>query len=189
MSAILKDVPKPVSTLLPSVPQALERLIATCLEKDPHDRWQTARDLLRELRWIETNTSPTGERVLQPLATGARRGRAIPVGVAALMALGTAVLAAIGTWMFKPGAPTRSDIVRLTLPLDDRLELGGRFTNAIALSPDGAQLAYVAFGPDSAPQLYARALKSLETRPVQGTEGASRRSITKKNSVIVGRRS
>src|SRR5215470_13178971 len=33
-------------------PPALDRLLKTCLEKDPDQRWQTARDLKRELEWI-----------------------------------------------------------------------------------------------------------------------------------------
>ena len=36
-----------------SRPPALERLVATCLAKDPDERWQTAKDLLRELRWVQ----------------------------------------------------------------------------------------------------------------------------------------
>ncbi len=30
----------------------LDRPVATCLAKHPDDRWQTARDLVRELRWL-----------------------------------------------------------------------------------------------------------------------------------------
>ena len=35
------------STRQPLIPPALERLVATCLAKDPDERWQTAQDLLR----------------------------------------------------------------------------------------------------------------------------------------------
>src|SRR5207253_8948872 len=51
IGAILKDDPPPVSELQPLVPPALDRVVSTCLAKDPDDRWQTARDLLRELTW------------------------------------------------------------------------------------------------------------------------------------------
>jgi hypothetical protein len=52
MAAIVAAEPPPLSALQPRAPAALERLILRCLEKDPEDRWQTARDLAAELRWI-----------------------------------------------------------------------------------------------------------------------------------------
>ncbi len=44
ISSILTATPAPPSTLQPSVTPPLDRIIAKCLEKDPDDRWQTARD-------------------------------------------------------------------------------------------------------------------------------------------------
>jgi serine/threonine protein kinase len=44
-----------VSSLAPASPPALDHVVRRCLAKDPEDRWQTARDLLLELRWIQEN--------------------------------------------------------------------------------------------------------------------------------------
>ena len=52
IGAILHTDPPPLSTLQPLVPPLLDRLVARCLAKDPDDRWQTARDLMLELKWI-----------------------------------------------------------------------------------------------------------------------------------------
>jgi hypothetical protein len=52
MVAIVGAEPPALSSLQPGVPAALERLIRRCLAKDPDDRWQTARDMAAELRWI-----------------------------------------------------------------------------------------------------------------------------------------
>jgi len=49
-SAILEKEPAPISTIKPLTPSALDRAIRRCLAKDPEDRWQTARDLLLELK-------------------------------------------------------------------------------------------------------------------------------------------
>ena len=52
MAAIVAAEPPPLSAIQPRTPASLERLILRCLAKDPDDRWQTARDLAAELRWI-----------------------------------------------------------------------------------------------------------------------------------------
>ena len=52
IAAILEHDPLPVSSLQPMGPPALDRVIKICLAKDPEDRWQTTRDMLRELQWI-----------------------------------------------------------------------------------------------------------------------------------------
>jgi serine/threonine protein kinase len=43
-SAILEKEPAPITTLQPLAPAALDHAIRTCLEKDPDNRWQTARE-------------------------------------------------------------------------------------------------------------------------------------------------
>ena len=45
MAAILEQDPPPPSTFKPKIPEVLERIIAHCLEKDPQQRLQSARDL------------------------------------------------------------------------------------------------------------------------------------------------
>jgi serine/threonine protein kinase len=51
-SAILSKEPEPIHALQPLTPPALDRAVHQCLAKDPDDRWQTARDLMSELKWI-----------------------------------------------------------------------------------------------------------------------------------------
>ena len=52
IAAIVGVEPPSLTSLQPRVPRPLERLIGRCLAKDPELRWQTARDLVTELRWI-----------------------------------------------------------------------------------------------------------------------------------------
>ena len=49
IGSIMKEEPRPISELRPTSPPALDRLIKKCLQKDPEDRWQTAKDLKDEL--------------------------------------------------------------------------------------------------------------------------------------------
>ena len=56
IAAILDRDPPSMSTLQPTTPSSLERVIRKCLAKDPDARWQSAGDLLEELKWIADGT-------------------------------------------------------------------------------------------------------------------------------------
>jgi eukaryotic-like serine/threonine-protein kinase len=92
MAAIVAAEPPPPSSLQPQAPASLERLILRCLAKDPEDRWQTARDLAAELRWIAETGS--GATAAAPGATNRPR-RAALWGALAGAALTAAGLAAV----------------------------------------------------------------------------------------------
>jgi TolB-like protein/Tfp pilus assembly protein PilF len=55
-SAILRDVQTPVMSLRADLPRDLNRIVARCLEKSPKDRFQTARDVMNELRYVKRET-------------------------------------------------------------------------------------------------------------------------------------
>ncbi len=71
-SAILRDTPPEVSKLRADLPADLSRVIHRCLEKDPRDRMQTARDIGNELREIARGMNGT-EAVAVPVARAAPR--------------------------------------------------------------------------------------------------------------------
>lgn len=63
ISAILRDTPPPVTDLRPDLPADLTRLIHRCLEKNPNDRVQSARQVSNQLHEISQKTSPSGPRI------------------------------------------------------------------------------------------------------------------------------
>ena len=81
LNAILKDDPPELTTTRPDVPPALDRIVRHCLEKNPAERFQSARDVIFALETL-TGTSGSGS---VPPAVVARRtrhlhGRASGVG-------------------------------------------------------------------------------------------------------------
>lgn len=169
VAAIVRHTPPPVSSLVPDVPAALDHAIATCLAKNPDDRWQHAGDLTRELRWAASGASaaaaarPRRRSVVLPLAAAA--------ALVALAAAAVAIYASAGRG--ERAAPVaRTSILLpegLRFPLPGPLGGVGRF----ALSPDGERIVFVATDPGGRQQLWLRPLASLTASPIAGTEGAS----------------
>ena len=67
ISSILRDAPRPVSEARQDAPRHLSRIIEHCLQKEPRDRFQTARDVYNELRAlrkeVESGASHAGGAV------------------------------------------------------------------------------------------------------------------------------
>src|SRR5258705_13957454 len=85
--------PPPISAVAPMTPPALDRVVKTCLAKDPDDRWQTAHDVMLQLKWIAEGGSQAG--VPAPLVARRRSRERLAGGVAALPAPSTLPPAAL----------------------------------------------------------------------------------------------
>src|SRR5438132_14069552 len=67
--SILRDDPTSVTEIAPMIPPAVNRVVKTCLAKDPEDRFQTAHDVKLQLQWIAEGGSQAGV----PAPVAARR--------------------------------------------------------------------------------------------------------------------
>src|SRR5713101_6414840 len=92
ISSILKDDPRSIVELQPLTPPLLDHIVCRCLAKDPDERWQSARDLARELRWIN-QSSESARTAASPVARRARRDRLVPGVAAALSGLVVGIVA------------------------------------------------------------------------------------------------
>src|SRR5204863_8308380 len=52
IGAILKEAAPRVAATQPPDPAGLDHVVATCLAKDPDERWQSVADISRELQWV-----------------------------------------------------------------------------------------------------------------------------------------
>ena len=172
IAKILETDPPPMSSLQPMTPPALDRVVKKCLSKEPEKRWQAASDVSDELKWIaEGGSQATSAATVAPKGIRTLGRRALILNLGALL-LGLAITS-LAVWNLKPAPATPpKPVTRLTITLPPGDQLAGLNYLAIALSPDGSQLAYVA-RRGGRQQIYLRALDSLEARPVAGTEGAN----------------
>ena len=169
IGAVLHTDPPPLSTLQPLAPPALDRLVARCLAKDPDDRWQTARDLTLELKWIAEHTAPPA----QAFAGASPQRKFAWMGTSALAVVAAAAVAFVAASIGRSPNDSAST-VSLTLTLPDELTLTGiQVGGPITISPDGQRLAFVATGPDGRQLVWVRPLNSLDAEPLAGTEGGA----------------
>jgi Tol biopolymer transport system component len=167
IASILKDDPRRLTELAPSLPASVERIVSSCLVKDRDQRWQSAADLARELRWIAEGKSSAVApvaAVAAPLGTPWRE-RAAWAFVAMLLA------ATLFLWM-RPQPTVRSLIVAVVPPPGAAISDVSFAENPIAISPDGTRLVmclHERMGPN---ELWIRTLATGEIRKLAGTDGA-----------------
>jgi len=95
IAAVLDRDPPLLAAREVVTPPRFERTLRTCLEKDPSERWQSSRDLLRELRWIAEEQSQTGSAVVPPPSRPSRR-RWIAAAVAVIATVAIAAWGVLG---------------------------------------------------------------------------------------------
>jgi Tol biopolymer transport system component len=167
IAAILEREPPAMSSLQSMTPPALERAVKRCLAKDPDNRWQSARDLSQELKWI----AESGSHTAVPAAATASRAHSLRrAALTSLAVLIAAAIAGLAVWNLKPSPA--APVVRSVFSLPPGDQLTGLVQRAVALSPDGKQMVYTA-SRGSVQQLYQRSMDSFEARPIPGTEGAN----------------
>ena len=168
ISAILRDEPQPISQAQPMSPAALDRVVKTCLAKDPDERWQSAADLKRELRWIaEGSQAGVSSNSLAPRRgeRGRVRGGRFAWAVAALLLLGTIYLGS--ELLRRRGVHPQPLHSYLIPPEGASFRLTGDEAAPLALSPDGENVAFGAAG-----KLWVQSLRTGMATSLASTEGA-----------------
>jgi len=168
ISAIMTVEPPPISSLQPASPPALDRVIAVCLAKDPENRWQNARDLGRELRFVAEG----GAHGAALTTTGASGRARAPQSAVLALAAGAALLAgvlggaALPGWWTPPAA--RPALMRLSLTRPE----GTSLVSTLAVSPDGQRVALAAVGESGVSKIWIRPIGAPVATPLAGTDGA-----------------
>jgi eukaryotic-like serine/threonine-protein kinase len=165
ISAIMTSDPPPITTVAPLAPAALDHVVRTCLAKDPDERFQSAHDVLVELRWIKEAGSQAG--LPAPVSKRRRVREAIGWGIACAALLSTAALAAVH---FRAAAPDVRPM-RFQILTPDRLTAGSAF-DLPGISPDGRRLAFTGALPGESNLLWIRPLENIPAKFIPGTEGA-----------------
>ncbi len=163
IAAILKEDPRPMREAQPLTPLLLERIVKTCLAKDPDDRPQSAHDLKLDLDWVRESS---GISEVGNLAAEKPKARSKTAGIFLAAGLLAFVAAAALAFFFWSRSPT-AERLEFFIPIQEEM-------SHLALSPDGRMLAFVS--PDQvsgANMVSVQRIGSSAITLVPGTEGAS----------------
>ncbi len=165
-SAILEKDPEPPSAVHATLPTDLDRVVGTCLAKNPDDRFSSAHDIKLELGWLLT-----APRLAAPARSAAapRRSRAIDLAIAAVV-----LLAGLAGGYFLRRAP-EPQLIHTTILTPEKmvLETTGDFAGPVVISPDGSYIAFVAHAPNSPKGLWVRRLDASVPQRLEGTDNAA----------------
>ncbi len=170
IGAIMTREPAPVSQVAPLAPAGLDRLVRTCLTKDPDERARTAHDLKLQLQGLaESGSQSVGSAA--PVALPPRRAtRAawLPWAIAAVCALA----AVAGFALHRGGGAPRTVFATIDPPAGAEFSSASTTPMPLAISPDGTRIAFCARRGEGPDMLWVRDLASPTPRPLEGTEGA-----------------
>jgi eukaryotic-like serine/threonine-protein kinase len=162
MTAVLKDDPPELSGPVRPVSSTLDRIVRRCLEKNPEERFQSARDLSFALSALSGSETGVAARTASAAAPGRKR-------LLSRAAVGLAMLAVAAATWFVARRPERTTRMQFSLAGSDE-----RSISHIALSTDGSTLAFVS--PEDStglPVLYVQRIASPDVTTLAGTQGAS----------------
>jgi len=165
-SAILEKEPAPISSIKPLTPPGLDHAIRRSLAKDPDERWQMARDLGLELKWIAESGSQAG--VSAPLMSPRTTRERLAWTVAA-------VLAAVSLGSFVAYSRLSSSAAPVIVS-DIAAPKGNRFNSLVngraVISPDGHAVVFCAREASGKAALWVRSLDGSPPMRIPGTEEA-----------------
>ncbi len=172
MTAILKEDPPELSEIDHPVSPGLERIVRRCLEKQPEQRFQSAKDLAFALEALTGTSSRTAANAA--ITADARRPR-WPLFVAVAAALGLAVGAAVA-WYLRPAAAPPPTFTRVSFQRGEVIR--GRFT------PDAKTVLYSAKLAGGVPDTYSIREDYPASTPL-GMSGALLLAISRQGQMAV----
>ncbi len=160
LTAVLKEEPPELATTRAELTPALDRIVRHCLEKNPTERFQSARDVVFALESL--SGSGSGQQRSTESATTGRSAAGRFSWIAAAVAL-IGAAGATGFWIASERAPMApAETVRFTIPPP-----AGMTFRDIAVSPDGRAVAFRVYDAESQ-RLLVRRLDDDKTTEIDG---------------------
>jgi Tol biopolymer transport system component/predicted Ser/Thr protein kinase len=177
----------PPSAIRPEIEPELDRILLECLDKDRDERYQSAKELAKDLRRFRrasdrskisrvstvrpalSGPAPRPAAAAAPAVSSApKRGAILPWSLVGILMLAAGWLG----WLQVGRAPATVATVRFAVPAPDRLNLAVEGAGNLALSPDGHRLAFVGADSLGTTSLWVRSINNFTSERLPGTDGA-----------------
>jgi Tol biopolymer transport system component len=169
LNAILKEDPPSLSETNRSLPPALERIVGHCLEKNPEERFQSARDIAFDLEQLSGTSQTAG---VAPVSGGPRPRVGVPLSIAvAVAALG------LGVVLGRRGESAKA-------PSFERLTFRRESVAAARFAPDGRTVVYESLPGGPVSDLLTAQAGSPESRRLD-VKDARLSSVSSKGELAV----
>jgi serine/threonine protein kinase len=170
IAAILEREPPAISSVQPLSPPILDRVVRKCLAKNPDDRWQTATDLLDELRWV-TEASYTASATVSATTRFQSRRLALVSAVAVALLLTSVVLTGV---ILLHRETTSLGTIRLAVFPPEKATFSVQTGRPeFAVSPDGRLITFSATDIAGKTLLWVQPFDSFTAQPMTETAGAT----------------
>jgi serine/threonine protein kinase len=168
ISAIMTTDPTPMAVLQPITPPGIDHIVRVCLVKHPDERWQSIRDVVRELKYIETSTAQISAN--SRAAVPPPRRLSLWKMATIILAVALAVSVFITTVLHRP---TPVQVLRFQITAPENTSLRTLTDdNSSSISPDGTRIAFVATESLGKTLVWTRSLDSFSAQALAGTDGA-----------------
>lgn len=174
----------PISALKPEIPADLDAIVLECLAKEPDERYQSAKEVAKDLRRFKRESSkqrvsrisrvvpvehvPSSEYVAEATT---RRAPARRFLLPWVVAGGSLVIAGAALLLYFLSKPSPNlPVIRFAIAAPESGTFAGQ---ACVVSPDGQSFTFVARDSTGKSLLWVRTLSSLVSQPLQGTDEAS----------------
>ncbi len=156
MTAVLREEPADSNLEHAAIPAQYQDIVHHCLEKEPENRFQSAKDLVFALQTV-SGSSPV--RIASSSTRKQPQAKTLPWVLAGLLALAT-ILLSVGVWLRAPTVP----------PSYRRLTFEAGTIYSARFAPDGQSIVYGAAWNNKPVQLFTTVGNSLLSQPLEFTD-------------------
>ncbi len=194
MYEIVNVDPAPMSTVKPELDPELDRIVLECLQKEPDERYQAAKDISKDLKRFKRESSKQRVSRVTAARPAIKAEQSSDVSVSSGSSwtkytgyiLSGIFLIALIYLLIKPSrveSGPAQPAVRFSIALPENAQLAGG-TSGISVSPDGKYFAYRAHVTNGT-QLYLHRMDQLTFQPIPGGENANEPAFSPDGQWIV----
>jgi len=170
VARLITEEPRSIATQRKAVPPGVENAVLRALEKLPADRFESAKAFADALGNASFTRAAGAAGAGANLARGTERARTILRVVLPTAAAAAFVTFGLMRWLPSPRSATGARSAHVSIALPEGYELGASNLTPVAISKDGARVAYVGL-KDGKNRIFVRALDESVAKALDGTEG------------------